>query len=500
MHNKRLAFCVWTLSLISAAITGLSFFLEKSFGLVSMSSIIFTLRTSHMSIENSMKLRFIAYLITSFVLILSALFIFVYHHSIKTLVGLRIRNRFYKFTIIPLDIKLSIIITISLFIVSLYNLDRCCALNNYIRMRLQTSKIYEKYYISPKITEITFPAKKRNLILIYLESMENTFLSKQRGGALDYNLIPELDELASKNYNFSQTSGIGGPINPYGTGWTIGAIFASTSGLPLCLPIEGNSYSGYGSFAPGAYTLGDILQQQKYNLTFLVGSDSTFAGRKDYMLYHGNYRVLDVNTAERDKIIPKGYRVWWGYEDKYLFKYAKNELKQLDGKGAPFMLSMLTVDTHHIGGYKCDLCQNKYEENLENVVACSSRQLGAFVQWIQKQKFYKNTTIVLIGDHLSMDPEYFNRFPETFERRVYNVFINPSLAPKKLKHREFTTFDLFPTILASIGVKIKGNRLAFGTNLFSGERTLVEKIGIDTLNKELSKYSSFYEDRILCIK
>ena len=75
----------------------------------------------------------------------------------------------------------------------------------------------------------------------------------------------------------------------------------------------------------------------------------------------------------------------------------------------PFAFTMLTVDTHHIGGYKCDLCENEYTENYENVIACSSKQTAAFIDWIKEQDFYEDTAIIICGDHLSMDAEYFSR-------------------------------------------------------------------------------------------
>ena len=37
--------------------------------------------------------------------------------------------------------------------------------------------------------------------------------------------------------------------------------------------------------------------------------------------------------------------------------------------------------------------------------------------------------------------------------------------------------DLFPTTLSSMGVEIEGNKLGLGTDLFSNEETLMEKLG-----------------------
>ena len=45
--------------------------------------------------------------------------------------------------------------------------------------------------------------------------------------------------------------------------------------------------------------------------------------------------------------------------------------------------------------------------------------------------------------------------------------------------------------------KIKGDRLALGTNLFSDEPTLLEKYGVDYVEEELKKNSKFYYDNII---
>lgn len=56
---------------------------------------------------------------------------------------------------------------------------------------------------------------------------------------------------------------------------------------------------------------------------------------------------------------------------------------------------------------------------------------------------------------------------------------------------------MYPTVLAAMGVKIDGNRLALGTNLFSNESTVFEQYGYDYVNKELAKKSTFFNDKIL---
>ena len=66
----------------------------------------------------------------------------------------------------------------------------------YLVNQKKESHFIEQNYVDPRTTKITFPDKKRNLIYIYLESMESTFASKGDGGGLDFNCIPELTTLA----------------------------------------------------------------------------------------------------------------------------------------------------------------------------------------------------------------------------------------------------------------------------------------------------------------
>ena len=46
-------------------------------------------------------------------------------------------------------------------------------------------------------------------------------------------------------------------------------------------------------------------------------------------------------------------------------------------------------------------------------------------------------------------------------------------------------------------VEIEGDRLGLGTNLFSNKKTLIEKVGYDKFNEEISSYSSYYMKHLL---
>lgn len=364
-------------------------------------------------------------------------------------------------------------------------------ISNYLANKNSISSFIDDNYVDANDVEITFPEEKRNLIYIFLESMETTYASIEEGGAFEEGCISELVQIAQENEDFSgDVMELNGGYSMPGTTWTMGGIFAHTSGLPLSIPISGNSMDTQESFFPGIKSLGDILEEAGYKQTFYIGSNAKFGGRELYFTEHGNYEMKDLIYAREIGLVPENYYVWWGYEDKYLFEGAKEELMELAQNEEPFDFTMLTVDTHYEDGYVCSDCLEKYgDDQYANVMSCSSRKVKEFVEWIQEQDFYENTTIVLCGDHPTMDKDFCEDIPDEYVRKTYTAYINSAVETAENERRDFTTFDYYPTTLASLGIKIEGERLGLGTNLFSDTMTLVERYGRDVVIAEVQKES-----------
>ena len=395
--------------------------------------------------------------------------------------------------------RLSRVTALALSIMMLAQAAFSTGLPEYVYGMFTETPLFDQYYVQPTAENVKFPQEKRNLIYIFLESMEISYLSEELGGGQEENLIPELYELATEHTSFSHDdSEVGGFLPVTGATWTIGAMVAHTSGVPLKLPPEvaENDYGqGDDGFLPGITALQDILHEEGYYQTLMVGSVASFGGRRQYYKQHGADYVYDISTARRDDIVADDYFVWWGMEDKYLFEYAKEELTEISQKDQPFAFTMLTVDTHHIGGYVCEYCESQHEEQYENVMSCSSRQVLEFVEWLEQQPFYEDTTIIVTGDHLSMDKGYFDRnVDEDYTRRSYNCFINSAVDTRFDENRQFSALDMFPTTLAAMGCTIEGEYLGLGVNLFSGKPTLIEKLGYEKFDKQLTMTSDYYAE------
>ena len=369
--------------------------------------------------------------------------------------------------------------------------------NEWLAGQTEESTFIEDNYADPSRVKLTFPGQKRNLIYIYLESMETTYADPESGGAFPSNVIPELTALAMEEEDFSgNTTALNGGIVYPGSTNTMSAIFAHSSGLPIKADIGNNLMDTQDTFFPKVTTIGDILQEEGYRQIFLLGSNATFGGRRLFFKDHGNFEIRDYQYAKENGWIPSDYKVFWGFEDEKLFGFAKDTLGELAAEDKPFNLTILTVDTHFEDGYVCNLCGDEFGDNqYANVFACSSRQVADFISWVKEQDFYDNTTIVLTGDHTTMDKDFCKGVDSSYLRRTYTAFINPAAEPQNRDLvREYSTMDSFPTTLAAMGVEIEGNRLGLGTNLFSDRQTLTEEFGRTDVRTQLLAHSSFLQE------
>ena len=471
------------------------------FGDVGFDAVLYTLFSDIEGTESGIVYDFILKAVLPAAGITAALLFFLFVNPKRKLfmqVGEKVKLRLYPFRK-WFSIAVSVALTAGFVLSAAVRVD---FVRYYSYMTQESTAFIEEHYVDPAAANITFPQEKRNLIILYLESMETSFTDAEYGGGNDVNPIRELCELAGRNTNFSQNETVGGFSSLTGGTWTIGALVSICCGVPLKLPfdITGNSY-GDGHFLPGITTMSDILHENGYVQAFVCGSQASFGGREQFYVEHGVDKIYDYNAAKEDGLIAPDYAVWWGMEDSYVFEYARQKLGEMSRGDQPFAVSILTADTHHIGGYCCDRCRDEYPERYENVLACSSRQVTEFVQWLTEQDFYENTTIVICGDHPTMDGEYAaNNLPADYDRKVYNCFINAVPEAVKEKNREFSSLDMFPTILASVGCTFDGDRLGLGTNMFSSSATLSEELGRDAFDYELSRKSDFYDKAFLGLR
>lgn len=103
--------------------------------------------------------------------------------------------------------------------------------------------------MNPSDVKYSFPEQKRNLVYIFMESMETTYEDLEHGEAFEESRIPELTALADNNLTFSfGNNDNNGFLAPSMSGWTVAAMIGQTSSVPLNIPIDGNEYISDKSF------------------------------------------------------------------------------------------------------------------------------------------------------------------------------------------------------------------------------------------------------------
>ena len=458
-------------------------FIKEFFGSVTIESIIFQMTTTwdgtgeiHTFIKGSLRY------ILSFAVVSLLVFIVVNAGAFSAELSTSESSK-----ALSVDKKARRAIAVFILVFTVIYAESNLKLIKFISNNIEKSTLYEEYYVDKDSVNIVFPEKKRNLVMIYLESMEVAYAETEKES-----VIPHLAELAETEISFSNTDKLGGFYEAYGCKWTMGGLLGSSSGTPYNIPLGRNAMEYFAEFMPGLdTTLGEVLESEGYKNVFMCGSDIEFGGRGKYYSQHGNYELMDYYTAIDDGYIDRDYRVWWGHEDEILINRAKDKILQLSQEDRPFNFTMLTVDTHFEDGYECNICEDDYKQQYSNVIKCSDRQIYGFIEWLKQQDFYENTTVVLLGDHTSMDTDYLNDIEGV--RTVYNCFVNSAAEGEPVtKIRLVTTLDIFPSVLAAMGVEIEGDRLALGTNLFSERQTLAEELGLEYFQEEMAKSSEYY--------
>ena len=478
---------------------------NQEFSDITFEQLLFTLVTSEGTSTGVVLDGFIYVALRLFVVNIVIFILYLVYRKVfkdkKTYLRIYFGKKKISFRLFPIHFIIKFILVLIFAIWSINYAYYGFGVDKYLNTK--KSNFIRDNYVDARSVSIKAPEHKKNLIYIYVESLETSLFSEKNGGNFNTSVIPNLERLASENINFSSNNRLGGANLIDGARWTMGALVSSTSGVPLKLTVSSNEESndcvGYSDFLPGVYSIGDVLKDNGYSNYFMLGSDAAFAGRDVYFSEHGDYQILDYNYAKKEGWINSRYSVWWGYEDAKLYDFAKKQIKEIADEDEPFNFTMLTADTHFTDGYVDDSCETPYSKHYLNSYHCSDSMLGDFIRWIQKQDFYDDTVIVITGDHLTMQSNITDMFDYDKEdnRFIYNVYLNTDKDTDNVKNREFNALDFYPTTLSALGFEIEGNRLGLGTDLFSGDETLTEKYGIKELDERLRDKSSFYNDVLL---
>lgn len=316
-------------------------------------------------------------------------------------------------------------------------------------------------YVDPASVQLRKVRPPRNLLLVYVESLEETYGDRSVFGR---DLLAALHGAGGRSLARMEQAP--------GANWTIAGMVATQCGVPLKVYSEQDirREPGVRAFLPGATCLGDQLAARGWHNVFLGGAPLSFSGKGSFLQDHGYAEAFG-----RDEWARAGLRRdevnQWGLYDSALFERARRKLTSLHEAGQPFMLTLLTLDTHNPYGFMSPECRRRGAHDFAGIVECSSAQLAEFVAFVRAKGYLEDTVVVILGDHLAVPNPVYDQLLESKQRSIFNRVIAqdmPEVTVRRLSH-----FDLYPTLMELVGFHPEGGRLGLGTSVFaeSAQRT-----------------------------
>lgn len=454
----------WALLAASAVAIGLGRWVRKEFGVVSLEQALMNLQGAGQEGAGGSDLVTNA-VVQSVIVPLSIVGLL----ALLTFVLSRLRGAAPSPRFTRVTIAAACVTAIGAPLLGFSTLNSSLQLGEHIALNRSSTDIADFYAKPVVVNEGT--AEKPNLILIYLESIENTFGNDE---------LFELDMLQDLVAATPGWDAVESLAEYAGGGWTMSGIVSTQCGVPL-RPSSAetvdqsisqdeaeknalNVVEGRSSYLSGADCLGDVLSRNGYKNVFMGGALATFAGKDTFLQSHGYGKVLDLayweSVGETEVSTP------WGLSDRRLFDNAKIEAMELRESGEPFNLTLLTLDTHE-PLRRFDYCEASTDVGMTSVTRCSMGIVADFVDFLTENGFLEDTTVVIMGDHLKLVAEskaYFEELSATPDRTIFNRIWTPS--GEQVKFHDITQLDMYPTILEAMGFDLLDGVAGLGVSAY----------------------------------
>lgn len=372
------------------------------------------------------------------------------------------RHSLIRLIHLPLRLVFNLRVAMAILLIGLLTFLTATSFWSWLTRPLHSGFI-DNHYVTP--SRIENPTLKKNLVLIYVESLEATYRDSQLFGA---NLIAPLDAVTEGWVEIPTYAQMPG------TGWTMAAIVATQCGVPLKPQPgypglhkdvgDGNSIGRLTtSFLQGLTCLGDLLSSAGYRNVFMQGASLSFAGGGLFFANHGYQEALGREELEG---VGATDHSRWGLYDEHLFQYAKVKIDDLVRQGTPYNLTILTMDTHGPEGFIGPQCRRQGVMDFKGLIQCNIGIVARFIEYMVSKRYMENTNIVILGDHLAMKNPLSSQIELAPKRSLFNKFLSSQgLAPST---DVMFAFDVYPSILQMLGFEVPHGRLGLGLSVFGG--------------------------------
>jgi hypothetical protein len=207
--------------------------------------------------------------------------------------------------------------------------------------------------------------------------------------------------------------------------------------------------------------LAEIVKTGGYKTVFLGGASLDFAGKGQFLRDNGYDLALGIDE------LPKASRHKWGMFDSDLYSHATELFDGLVEGESPFLLTLLTLDTHHPEGTPSPGCPlyGTPAQTMLNAVHCADMLAAGFIEHVRTSPAARDTLIAVMSDHLLIDGAP-KQVLSSKDRRLTFMILDPDHAPDRYAGAA-THFDIAPTVLDAAG--FSGAEFSFGHSLLANE-------------------------------
>lgn len=311
-------------------------------------------------------------------------------------------------------------------------------------------------------------ARGKNLIVIQVESLESSVMGKTIDGK---EITPNLNKLAKEGLYFTNY------FTQVGPGNTADAEFVTLNSLyPLTNTVA------FVDFANNTYeALPKLLTQHGYRTYSLHGDVPDFWNRARIYPALGYEKAISkeyYGVTEED------------FETLSDHDFFTQSAQKMTAFPQPFMATLMTLtshtpfvipERHQTLSIPINTPFTQNQKDYLQSIHYTDATIGAFIADLKEKDLYKNSLIVIYGDHGTQTDIHTILTPATPENTLTSlepnhvplIIINPSsgTAMKHTKAIPGSHLDLYPTIVHLLGMKTPRNTL--GQNLLTTKHPVV---------------------------
>jgi len=307
--------------------------------------------------------------------------------------------------------------------------------------------------------------KPKNLIIFLQESLGYQFV-KAVGG--EDGITPNLNRLSKEGILFRDL---------YSNGTrSIRGIAGMVAGN---FSIPGKGVVKRNKSQKDYFTIAKLLKPYGYYTSFIYGGESRFDNMKGWFYGNGFDEIIDQEKFKNPNFVGT-----WGVCDGEVVKRANEEYKKLYRRGQKFASVIFSTSNHSPFDFpdnKIELIKGVEKKSVKNAIKYADFAIGEFIKLAKKEKYYKDTIIVIVADHnvrvYGDDMVPVNMF------HIPGLILGGGVKPKSYD-KIATQPDVLATALDLIGLDLKYPIM--GHSIFSDKKQ----------NLSLMQFNDYYALRV----